>query len=260
MLHRNGTIAGPGVPDGMNDPLPPPPDVLLDGASLYLDFDGTLVEIAATPDGVVVEPLVPALLIGLSQRLDGRVALISGRAIDTLAGLVPVSGLTISGSHGVETLWSDGRRAGPVRSVGLDDAIAAIRLFAGNRDGMLIEEKPFGVALHYRGAPDAEEDARALVQGLAGGTGLDVQTGKMVVELRPAGVDKGDALRRLQAAAPFAGHRPVFIGDDDTDEAAFAAAAGLGGCGVLVGPPRATVAQYRLDDVAAVRRWLGGLT
>jgi len=240
--------------------LPPPPGDLIDGASLYLDFDGTLVEIAATPDGVVVEPLVPALLAALSRRLEGRLALISGRAIDTLNALVAVPGLAISGSHGVETLWSDGRRAGPVRAAGLDAAIAAIRGFADGRAGLLIEEKPFGVALHYRGAPAAEHDAHALVRGLAETTGLDVQTGKMVIELRPAGVNKGDALRRLQAAAPFATYRPVFVGDDDTDEAAFVAAAELGGCGVLVGPARATAARYRVDDVAAVRRWLGGLT
>lgn len=260
MPQRNGTIRRPGVPSAMTDVLPPPPDDLLDGASLYLDFDGTLVEIAATPDGVVVEPLVAALLGALSARLNGRLALISGRAIDTLAGLVTVPGLAISGSHGVETLWSDGRRAGPVRAAGLDDAIDAIRAFAGDRDGLLIEEKPFGVALHYRGAPAVEAEARTLVHGLAERTGLDVQTGKMVVELRPAGVDKGDALRRLQAAAPFRDYRPVFVGDDDTDEAAFIAAAALGGCGVLVGPARATAAEYRVDDVAAVRRWLGGTT
>ena len=241
----------------MTDALPPPPADLIDGASLYLDFDGTLVEIAATPDGVVVEPRLLDLLAAQSVRLQGRVALVSGRAIDTLAALAPVPGLAISGSHGVETRWADGRREGPGRSAGLDAAIMGMRAFAADRDGVLIEEKPFGAALHYRGAPAAGDDASALVHGLAATTGLDVQTGKMVVELRPAGVDKGDALRRFQAAAPFAGHPPVFVGDDDTDEAAFMAATALGGCGILVGPMRATAARYRLDDVAAVRRWLG---
>ncbi|WP_076072809.1 trehalose-phosphatase [Sphingomonas montana] len=243
----------------MNDPLPPPPIDLIDGASLYLDFDGTLVEIAETPDAVVVEARVPALLSALSVRLDGRLALISGRAIDGLAALVQVPGLAISGSHGVETLWGDGRRDGPARSAGLDVAVDAVRAFAAARDGVLVEEKPFGVALHYRGDPAAADDAHALVMALAGDAGLDVQTGKMVVELRPAGVHKGHALRRLHAEAPFAGHRPLFVGDDDTDEAAFVAAAGLGGCGILVGPPRATAARYRLDDVTAVRRWLGDM-
>ena len=241
----------------MTAALPPPPADLTHGASLYLDFDGTLVEIAATPDGVVVEPALLALLAAQSVRLQGRVALVSGRAIDTLAALAPVAGLAISGSHGVETRWADGRRAGPVRPDGLDPAIAAMRAFAAGHAGVLIEEKPFGAALHYRGAPAAGDAAAALVHALAAAAGLDVQTGKMVVELRPAGIDKGDALRRFQAAAPFAGHRPIFVGDDDTDEAAFAAATALGGCGILVGPMRATVARYRLDDVAAVRRWLG---
>ncbi|MFD1952529.1 trehalose-phosphatase [Sphingomonas arantia] len=242
----------------MNDPLPPPPADLIDGASLYLDFDGTLVEIADTPDAVVVEPLVPDLLATLTERLDGRLALISGRAIDGLAAMVPVPGLPISGSHGVETRWADGRREGPDRADGLDAAIAEMTAFAAKRQGVLVEEKPFGVALHYRGDPGAETDAHALVAGLAERTGLDVQTGKMVVELRPAGVDKGHALRRLHAANPFAGHDPIFVGDDDTDEAAFVAATALGGCGILVGPARATAARYRLDDVTAVRRWLKG--
>jgi trehalose 6-phosphate phosphatase len=236
----------------------PPPVPLSDAASLYLDFDGTLVDIAGTPDAVVVDPLIAGLLTALGTRLGGRLALISGRAIDTLVALIPVPGLAISGSHGVETLWSDGRRDGPGRAAGLDDAIAAIRSFAGDREGLLVEEKPFGVALHYRGDPAAESAARTLIEELAGRTGLDVQTGKMVVELRPAGIDKGDALHRLQAAAPFAGHAPVFVGDDDTDEAAFRAAADHGGYGVLVGPARATAARYRLDDVRAVHRWLEG--
>ncbi|HEX8447203.1 MAG TPA: trehalose-phosphatase [Sphingomonas sp.] len=240
------------------DALPPPPDGPIADVSLYLDFDGTLVEIAATPDAVIVENSVAVMLAGLSLRLDGRVALISGRAIDTLAALVPCPGLAISGSHGVETRWSDGRRDGPARAEGLPAAVADLNAFAAARPGLLVEEKPFGAALHYRADPDVGDAAQALVRELAAASGLDVQTGKMVVELRPAGIDKGDAVRRLHAAAPFAGHAPIFVGDDDTDEAAFVAVTALGGYGVLVGPMRATAARYRLDDVTAVRRWLGG--
>ncbi|HMC91944.1 MAG TPA: trehalose-phosphatase, partial [Allosphingosinicella sp.] len=117
-------------------------------------------------------------------------------------------------------------------------------------------DKPASVALHYRLAPHREEEAVALAQSLAARTGLVVQRGKMVVELRPCGADKGDALRALMAEPPFAGARPVFVGDDVTDEDGFRAATALGGLGIIVGPPRETAAHYRLPDVEAVHRWL----
>jgi trehalose 6-phosphate phosphatase len=138
----------------------------------------------------------------------------------------------------------------------LGDARAAIHAFAARAPGLLVEDKPASVALHFRGAPEREAEAIALLETLARRTGLVIQAGKMVLELRPPGADKGDALRRLMAEPAFAGKRPVFVGDDLTDEHAFAAAADLGGAGILVGPPRATAAVWRLDDVAAVAAWL----
>jgi trehalose 6-phosphate phosphatase len=138
----------------------------------------------------------------------------------------------------------------------LGEARAALLGFAEERPGLLVEEKPASIALHYRGAPQHEETALALVGALAARTGLALQPGKMVVELRPPGADKGDAVRRLMAEPAFAGKRPVFVGDDLTDEHAFTAAAEMGGAGILVGPPRETAAAWRLDDVAAVAAWL----
>jgi trehalose 6-phosphate phosphatase len=242
----------------MADVLRPPPSRLLDDAALFLDFDGTLVELADTPDAIAVPDQLCPLLGRLAERLSGRLAIVSGRAIADLERHLGPLTFAISGSHGLELRFADGRCASIEVPAALEEARAALRLFAEGRPGLLIEEKPASVALHYRGAPEREETALALVNALAARTGLTLQPGKMVVELRPPGADKGDAIRRLMAEPAFAGKRPVFVGDDLTDEHAFAAAAEMGGAGILVGPPRKTAAAWRLDDVAAVAAWLSG--
>ena len=236
--------------------LPRPPRDLLDGAALFLDFDGTLVELAATPDGVAVDDRLAGLVARLAERLDGRVAIISGRsvgAIEALFGTVPFA---ISGSHGLELVLPDGTRHMAERPTALDAIVAEMKDFAAARDGVLVETKPLGAALHYRGAPDARGDSDALATRLADASGLHLQTGKMMIEVRVPGADKGTALDRLMTLPPMAGHRPVFLGDDDTDEPAMIAAARAGGAGVLIGDPRETAAAWRLPDVAATRDWL----
>jgi trehalose 6-phosphate phosphatase len=233
-----------------------PPLSLLDGAALFLDFDGTLVELAAAPDAISVGAEVAPLLKRLDERLGGRLALVSGRSIADLENHLECSGLAVSGSHGFELRLRDGRVAplGPRQD--LSQARARLSGYAASVPGLLVEEKPFGLALHYRQAPEEEERARALMAELAGQHDLILQEGKMVIELRPRGADKGGALRAFMAEPDFAGARPIFVGDDMTDEHAFAAAGELGGGGVLVGPPRATAAQWRLGDVPAVIQWL----
>jgi trehalose 6-phosphate phosphatase len=139
---------------------------------------------------------------------------------------------------------------------GLAAAQGALTDFAAPDPRLLVEQKPASVALHFRRAPERAEEAEALAEALAERTGLALQPGKMVIELRPHGADKGDALRRLMREPPFAGARPLFVGDDLTDEHAFAAAAELGGAGILVGAPRDTAAAWRLHGVAAVAAWL----
>jgi trehalose 6-phosphate phosphatase len=226
--------------------LSTPPAALLAGASMFLDFDGTLVEIAERPDAVAVDARLRALIGCLTERLDGRVAIISGRAaadIRTLFGDVPIA---IAGSHGIELCWPDGRIETPDRPAALRE----------RHPGILIEDKPFGAALHYRQAPEAEEEARALAERLARDHGLALQPGKMVVEIQLHGHDKGAALRAFMAEPLMEGTRPVFIGDDITDESAFAAARSLNGFGILVGPPRATEALYGLAGVAQSLDWL----
>ena len=247
--------------------LPAAPLVMADAEiSLFLDFDGTLVDIAERHDAVVVEPSLGRLVAALADRLDGRVAVVSGRSADDILSYLGIEGripFAVAGSHGLELLWPDGRRETPPRPEGLDPAIAAFEALAEAHPGVVVEEKPFGAALHYRQAPDAGPACDALAEVVAQRTGFAIQHGKMVVELRAAGADKGDAVRRFMAEPPMAGTQPVFVGDDLTDEAGFRAAEELGGWGVLVeglaGGPRATAARYRLAGVDAVHEWLGGV-
>jgi trehalose 6-phosphate phosphatase len=233
-----------------------PPLSLLDGAALFLDFDGTLVELAETPDAIRVSPSLSPLLQRLSDRLDGRLAIVSGRAIADLERHLLCHDVAMFGSHGLELRLRDGSRVPLAVPRSLNHARDKATRYAGSIPGLLVEDKPFGIALHYRKAPDREKEVHGFMTDLAAATGLHLLAGKMVAELRPAGADKGDAVHALMAEPDFAGARPLFVGDDLTDEDAFRAAAELGGAGILVGPPRPTAASWRLDGVSAVARWL----
>lgn len=233
-----------------------PPASLLNGASLFLDFDGTLVELASEPGAVEVGEDLLALLVTLIDKLEGRVALLSGRAADDVSRLVRRLELPIGGSHGLERLSPRGMRSSPPRPAGLDEVVAALRALEVDFPGVQIEEKPAGVAVHYRRAPHAEAACHEAAEHCAMAIGMSLQHGKMVVELKLVGADKGSALRSFMAEAPFAGTRPVFIGDDLTDEHGFVAVREFNGEGVLVGPRRPTAAIYGLEDVTAVRSWL----
>lgn len=241
----------------MADPLPPPPD-LLDGAALFLDFDGTLVELAETPGAIRVPKSLGPLLGRLCTRLDGRLAIVSGRSLGDLRRHLPLAGIAFSGSHGLELQWADGTHLPLSVPLGLDEVREKVAAFAAGAKGLLVEEKPAGIALHYRLAPEHGDRAEAFVAALAKERGFSIQRGAMVIELRPEGATKGDAVRAFMTEPDFAGARPVFVGDDLTDEHAFAAAAALDGAGVLVGAERETAASYRLDSVGAVAAWLDG--
>lgn len=236
--------------------LGPPPSTLLTGGSLFLDFDGTLVQLAERPDAVQVEQALLDLLARLQLSLDGRVALLSGRAVaDVRSWLHPLR-FPVGGSHGFERAHADSELEAGERPASFDQAIALFDEVAAAHPGVLVEDKPFGVALHYRLAPSAEPVCRDAAEHAAQATGLELQPGKMVFELKPGGSSKGLALEQFMEEQPFAGMRPIFLGDDLTDENAFAAARRLGGAGVLVGPERPTTAGYRLPDVSAVHQWL----
>ncbi|MDH7637129.1 trehalose-phosphatase [Sphingomonas oryzagri] len=244
-------------------PLAPAPDVVSEDISLFLDFDGTLVDIAERHDAVIVQPGLGRLIGGLAERLNGRVALVSGRSTADILSHLGLQNtqppFAIAGSHGLELLWGDGRTEAPARPEGLDEALTALNELADARPGVVVEKKPYGAALHYRQAPDAGPACDAIAEEIAARTGITLQHGKMVVELRAHGADKGDAVRRFMAEPPMTGTRPIFIGDDLTDEAGFVAAEALGGWGILVGGPRETAARYRLPGVRDVHEWLGNL-
>jgi trehalose 6-phosphate phosphatase len=234
----------------------PPPLSRFAPAALFLDFDGTLVELASSPGAIAVPGGLAPLLDRLSERLDGRLAIVSGRAIDDLKRHLGGCAAVLSGSHGAELLYSDGRRIPVSAPPGLAEARESVRRFAARTAGLLVEDKPAGVALHYRLAPERGQEVDSFLETLAGRSGLALQRGKMVAELRPEGSDKGKVVRRLLGEPPFAGARPVFVGDDLTDEDAFRAADSLGGEGVLVGPARPSAARWRLGGVAEVTSWL----
>lgn len=247
--------AATSVVDGDAARLPPPP-ARLTRPALFLDLDGVLARLVATPDAVVPDPRRTAALRSLADRLDGRVAIVSGRTIAEIDRIAESSTASASGVHGLERRRADGsvERSAPAAEV--REAVAAFEDFARGRPGMIVEDKAVSAGLHYRGAPDHGDGAVSLAHRLAEETGLAVQAGHLVVELKTPGTDKGTALTAFMSEEPFRGAVPVMVGDDLTDEHGFEAATALGGFGVLVGAPRPTAARHGLADVEAVLAWL----
>jgi len=248
------TIAAPSPP--LASLPPPPPLSRADAVSLFLDFDGTLVEIADRPQDVVVSPDVVEALARLSQRLDGRVAVVSGRSLAALDHLLGAVNVAMAGSHGGEFRPAGAISADALAEPLLPDAKAQLEEFGAGHPDLTVETKPFSAAIHYRTRPDLADYVTAFGAQTAEIFGLVVKSGKMVIELSMPGSDKGNAVRRFLTLPPFAGSRPLFVGDDVTDEDAFRAIRDSAGGGILVGPMRPTLARWRLDDVAAVHRWL----
>lgn len=225
--------------------------------ALFLDVDGTLVEIAETPDGVEPDKRLPAVLTGISRILDGAVALISGRPVETLDMFFAPLRLPSAGLHGLEYRGADGAMHRPPVSPSIRAATEAAKVFASEHPDVLIEDKGTTVALHYRQNPALERDVAAFAEAQAQHfTDIQLQTGKMVVELRPNGSDKGAAIRRFMEMPPFEGRTPVFIGDDVTDEAGFKVVNDLGGHSIRVGNGSPTAARFQIADVSSLHQWL----
>lgn len=241
--------------DGLTS-LPPPPLRLLQNAALFLDLDGTLLSLAERPDLVRVDAGHQDLLRRLSDKLEGRLGIVSGRSVSNVRALISEPPLIVAGSHGLEIAWPDGRVEAPPAPAHLPAIIAEMQALQARHPGILVEPKPYGVGLHFRRAPDAEEACRACAYETARRAGYEVQPGKMVFEVVARRADKGAAIRTLMQGPAFKGFTPVFLGDDYTDETGFAAVKHFGGAGVLVGPQRETEAVFRLENVAGVLDWL----
>ena len=228
-----------------------PPD-LDRTTALFLDLDGTLLEIAATPDEVVVPPGLPVLLSSLNALLSGAVAIVTGRSLAVADSLLQPFAAAAAGEHGATLRLSDGTRddlepTGDVPGSWRESLAAA----AERWPGLLIEAKPHGVAVHYRLVPGREKDVWRLVRSLVPDDHPSYRLipARKAVEIGPRVTSKGRAVERLMAHAPFRGRRPIFVGDDFTDEAGMEAARRLGGEGLRV-------AEVFGGEPAAVRAWL----
>ena len=238
-------------------------NLALSAIALFLDVDGTLLEIAAAPQSVSVPDDLRQRLRALFLAGGGAVALVSGRSIAGLDALFAPLTLPSAGLHGFERRSGSGayaRKPSP-SGAALEVAHEAMSHLARRHPGLLVEDKQFALALHYRGAPHLEDTVVELMRGLAASLAgqLELQRGKMVVELRPAGTTKADAVADFLQEPPFAGRVPIFIGDDLTDESAFELVNAREGLSVLVDADRPSAARARLANVTAVRAWLAEL-
>ena len=240
-------------------PIPAIPD---DNLALFLDVDGTLIELAETPRDVVVPPSLKTLLNELSVRLDGALALVSGRSVADLDVLFAPFQFTASGIHGCERRDTTGCMERPrIDTAQLGAVHAELVEWIKAYPALLVEDKAYALAVHYRRAPELESMVRAHLVPLlnrAGG-GFELHRGKFVFEIRPAGFSKRGAVQAFMRAPPFAGRLPVFVGDDVTDEDGFAMVNALDGISIRVGDDSPTQAKHRLTNVEEVIQWLQSL-
>lgn len=242
---------------------PVPASLSLTDTAFFFDFDGTLVDLALTPDGIHVPDSLPAMLSELRTLARGAVAIVSGRGIDSIDSFLGLADLPVAGLHGAERRDANGdtMRVGfnDERLLRIERELAAV---VERNPGTLLEIKGAAVALHFRNAPEREGVAREAAERLVAEypDAYVLQPGKMVFEIKPKGVDKGRAITAFLGEPPFAGRRPVFAGDDLTDEKGFAVVNARGGLSIKVGAGE-TSARARLDSVDAlheqIARWLG---
>jgi trehalose 6-phosphate phosphatase len=227
--------------------------------AILLDIDGTLLDIAPTPQEVRVSPTLRKTLATLHERTGGAMALVSGRSLHDIDRIFSPLHLSAVGGHGAEIRLLPDGHTDPQRTTPLDEKLR--RRFAdiaqpGN--GIIVEDKEYSLALHYRLAPEkkrAVEDAVAAICADLPAAFVEVLPGKSVLEIKKIGFNKGTAIRYLMAHPPFAGRRPIFVGDDTTDDAAFAVVPEFGGIGISVGRMVPGV-NTRFEAPRDVRRWL----
>ncbi|MEI5667661.1 trehalose-phosphatase [Bosea sp. CCNWLW174] len=237
---------------------PPAKAVAVSGQiALFLDFDGTLVEIAPSPEDVRIDRRLPEALDALRQRLGGALALVSGRPVALLDKMMAPYRFDAAGLHGAQIRLGseDAPVAAPAEA--LHAALRAMVRFANSNVGVIIEDKRQSIALHWRLAPALADEALALMEGLAAEIGptMRLQRGKAVAELVPASASKGGAITWLMQQDAYAGRTPVFVGDDVTDEDGFAAVNAASGLSIRIGDGQ-TCARHRLASPTALRQVL----
>jgi trehalose 6-phosphate phosphatase len=224
----------------------------------FFDIDGTLIEFAPFPDQIKVDRQLAALIERLHALTGGAVALITGRSISDVDQVFPVPGMALAGQHGLELRDGWGRLSThPVRVESLNDVRQQLVQAIARHPGLVAEFKGLSIALHYRAAPRLAGYAHRLMRSLQARFVPDfvLQRGKRVIELKPAGRDKGVAISELMQRPPFMGRVPVFVGDDATDEFGFTVVNNMDGYSIKVGTGR-TIARSRLKNVSAVKNWL----
>jgi trehalose 6-phosphate phosphatase len=253
------STATPAIALAPRDPLPPPP--LPDATArwaIFLDVDGTLLDFADDP--LTVRPGAPLLarLHALRQALGGALALVSGRTLADLDRLFAASHWAAAGLHGLQLRHADGScrhfTVVPTQQARMRDVA---RTLAARFDGVQVEDKHAAVALHCRRSPAQlpalHEAAIAVITQLPG---YELQPGNLVLEFKPSGMDKGRAVLELLQRAPFAGRQPVYLGDDLTDEHAFASVNARHGLSVRIGAREPSLATFTLAGPAAAEAWL----
>lgn len=223
--------------------------------ALFLDFDGTLVDIAPQPDLVQVAPGVTDLLAGLHEALGGALAIVSGRKLSDLDHFLAPKLLPVSAEHGAQFRLGDGSLS-QAASPNLHEVSRVALALAAQHAGLKVEIKNTAVSLHYRQAPELESLClEALAEAVKRSPGLELMQGKCVFDIKAYGVSKGSAIAAMMGQPPFAGRLPLFAGDDTTDEAGFASVQGLGGEAVKVGEGH-SLAEHRCASPSELRQWL----
>jgi trehalose 6-phosphate phosphatase len=234
----------------------------LDQCAILLDIDGTLLDFAPTPREVWVPDGLATTLRALHRATEGALALVSGRSINDIDLIFAPDLFPAIGGHGAEMRLSSEGEAEATRAPPIDKELKRrLATIAKLSPGILLEDKGYSLALHYRLAPHAEKaiyEAVSLIRADLPNAPIDVLPGKCVCEIKQAGFDKGRGVRELMKHAPFEGRRPIFIGDDVTDEAVFAAMPDLGGVAFSVGR-RAQGVTGHFDEPRDVRAWLACL-
>ncbi len=239
---------------------PPQPPNLQDFA-LFLDVDGTLADIASRPTLAKITPDTLAALGILSSRMEGAVAIISGRKLEEVDALMGLQKYAAAGIHGAELRSADGR-------VTIDHALAPsigeleaeLRGRVGGADGIIVERKPVSVAVHYRENPALHDEIHELaVQLVRSRPQFKLMTGKMIIEILPARIDKGLAIRTLMQSPPFSGRTPIFAGDDVTDEDGFIVVREMNGISIKIGNGPSQ-AEWGFNTAAGFREWLQRLS